>query len=311
MTSQDHLNPGARKKIDDLRFRQTRYFGLTADSLVRVDDRVRNVLQLLQTLTPLDRWKTLQALSRLFSEARLESVTVEPADFQGENDRRPRFVRLVTRDVDLFGLDLDRLAMQAHEAVLDPVGLMSGKLVMIAPTPVKIEARVLEKDLDLAASTYTIRLRPGVFSLSGVDRFLFLKTRYELKAELRVNDANQLELDPRGLKYGIVPIPRPLVERVLASVNPLFDMDKFLGGLKTWVELKLVQPRLENEVMFARIQGAINPVASGSGSGVEGQGGRPLPGSTSPDSQPGPPPTRTGTQPAEHDQRPLTRAWSQ
>lgn len=207
-------------------------------------------------LTHLDEMKTRWALQRLFGKATLASLDIrDRADSPGFHD-----LDIGIENVDLFGLNIQKLTITARGVRFEPAERERGFLVVANAFKSEMVATVLEPDLNRAAGQYSIDLMKDTFRLHGQDKVLFIESDFELDGRLEIGEGNQVLLVPKSLQYGVVPIPKMLLKRVLSGINPLFDLNKFLGSVKTWVDLDLTDPVLEEDRVVTTLSGKITPL---------------------------------------------------
>lgn len=229
-----------------------------------LDERVRQLfaepprmLRLVpMKLSHLDELKTKWALERLFGTATLGALAIRdlPAN-PGFHD-----LDIGIENVDLFGLKIATLQIEARGVRFDPAELAQERLVVANAFKATMKATVTEEDLNRAAGNYHIELMKDTFRLEGESKVLFIESDFSLDGRLKIGEGNQVLLVPKALQYGVVPIPRMLLKRVLSGINPLFDLNKFLGSVKTWVDLDLTDPVLEEDRVVTVLGGRITPL---------------------------------------------------
>jgi hypothetical protein len=204
------------------------------------------------TCSPADLERTRRALVVLFGRARLGALGVEGADGQG----RYQSVHARLTDIDLYGLRIAEVEAHLSGVRLDMRALAAGALELAGEAPVKLVARVEEPDLSRMSRGGSIGLTARGMTIVQRPQGLIGATA-RLEARVDSNPKNQLVLVPRALSYGIVPIPGILYRQRIERMNPLFDLDKFLGSTKASFDVRFGAVTTERGAMTVTIEGSL------------------------------------------------------
>lgn len=204
-------------------------------------------------LPPDDRTKTLKALAFLFRNARVDEVTARDVGADG----RVGWLRVRVSNVDVYGLRVDEMTVEAEGFAVDRAALTAGDVRVVGDARAKMGARVLEEDINRVSPAYRLEFGDGDFAVSGRAGVLFIRAGYRLHGTLVATPENTLLFRPKSLSYGILPVPRPLYASSVRRLNPLFDMARFLGTARSGFDLKFDAVTLEKGRAGISLSGTI------------------------------------------------------
>jgi hypothetical protein len=205
------------------------------------------------TMPPDEEAKTLRALRFLFRNARVDEVITRDVTDAG----RVGFLKVRVRDVDVFGLRVDEMCVEAEDFPVDVKALEAGDLRVIGDARSRMSARVLEEDVNRVSPAYRIELADGDFAVSGRAGVLFIRAGYRLHGTLVATPENTLVFRPKSLSYGILPVPRAFYMSAVRRLNPVFDMARFLGSARSGFDLKFERVDLEKGRAGVALSGTI------------------------------------------------------
>lgn len=200
-----------------------------------------------------DEAKTLKALVVLFRNVRVDEVTARGVSADG----RVGMLRVRVSNVDVYGLRVDEMMVEAEDFAVDRAALMAGDVRVAGDARARMGARVLEDDLNRVSPSYKLELGDGDFAVSGRAGVLFIRAGYRLHGTLAATPENTLVFRPKSLSYGILPVPRPLYASTVRKLNPLFDMARFLGTARSGFDLRFEAVTLERGRAGVSLTGTI------------------------------------------------------
>ena len=199
--------------------------------------------------------KTVWAMRILFRPAKIEELTLTGVTASGH----VKALHIVIRDIDVFGLHVERTQLDAEDFDVDlPRLLGPGEIGLAGDARTRMSARVTEADLNRVSPQYKMELRHDDFAVSGRAGMLFIRAGYRLHGSLFANADNQLIFRPKSLSYGFLPIPRALYASQVRKINPVFDMARFLGCTRGGFDLRFERVALEHEVAEIALGGVIH-----------------------------------------------------
>lgn len=180
---------------------------------------------------PGDQSRNLRALRRAFGPATCESVEVHPFDAAAVARGRLPGLTIVVRDLRMPGVPVDRFELRLSDVVVDLERLMTrGTLGLVGLGPVAFTAAVEARRLAaLVPGGWHLRVDGGGLVLEGRERLLWFPTMVRIEGGLEVVGGSRILFRTRRLNVGNLPFMDLLRGRVTRRLNPLFDLDEYLG----------------------------------------------------------------------------------
>ena len=206
-------------------------------------------------LPPDEMRKTLFAMDVLFRPARIEELTLQGVTSAGH----VASMRLVLRNIDVFGLRVDQCILVAEDFAVDLALLtVKGQVLLTGDAHAKMSARVTEADLNRVSPAYRMEIGHDDFAVSGRAGVLFIRAGYNLHGSVHTTPDNTLVFRPKSLSYGILPIPHALYASQVRRINPIFDMARFLGLTRGAFDLHFDAVSLEKQVASVSLSGTLH-----------------------------------------------------
>ena len=221
-------------------------------NLFREPERLLTVIPFV--LPPDEERKTLYAMHILFRNCRIEKIELAGVTAAGHVGK----LAVRVRNIDVFGLRVDDLTLEAQEFDVDLPKLALGSVVVISDAKARMASRVLEADLNKVSPAYQLELKHDDFAVAGRTGVLFIRAGYRLHGTLVTNPENQIIFRPKSLSYGFLPIPKALYASQVRRINPLFDMARFLGLCRGNFDMKFDKVALEDKECAIELSGMIH-----------------------------------------------------
>lgn len=180
---------------------------------------------------PGDQSRNLRALRRAFGSATCESVDVHPFDGAAVARGRLPGLTILVRDLRMPGVAVDRFELRLSDVVVDLERLMTrGTLRLVGLGPVAFTAALEARRLAaLVPAGWHLRVDEGGLVLEGRERLLWFPTAVRIEGGLEVEGGGRILFRTRRLNVGNLPFMALLRGRVTRRLNPLFDLDEYLG----------------------------------------------------------------------------------
>ncbi len=159
----------------------------------------------------------------------------------GGPDRSGRFeaVEVEFEGLTLMKLRIDRAGFTLRGLEVDPEPLARrGELRILGLDSIDMRFRVEDKDLDLVSDGYRVTVTPGRFTITGKRKLLVLPIGFVASGLLRFTPRGQIHFHDRSLTLAGLPLPALFRRALRGRINPIFDMESYLGAAGEVVEIR-------------------------------------------------------------------------
>ncbi|PIU67890.1 MAG: hypothetical protein COS84_02930 [Armatimonadetes bacterium CG07_land_8_20_14_0_80_40_9] len=158
---------------------------------------------------------------------------------------------------------IDKIQIEAYNFKVDgfPVSCLQITLHKLKVNPLKVafKRKVRLKSIGEARGTFIIReedlsrylqargslvedlrvkLLPGRFILVGRIKTFLISPSFGIEGKLKVVRRSQIVLEIPRAQISIIPIPRLLIQPLLALINPIFDLEELSEFSSFWADLE-------------------------------------------------------------------------